>query len=861
LSEVHSSTHRPPPVPPRIPDHEVLRCIGRGSYGEVWMARAVTGVLRAVKVVRRQDFELERTFEREFEGIKSFEPISRSHPGMIDILHVGRNVNEGFYYYVMELADDRYGGRAINPADYECRTLGTDRRDRDLGQLEMDSITEIGLLLADALAHLHHHGLIHRDVKPSNIVFVDGVAQLADIGLVAAYGQRTYVGTEGFVPPEGPGTPQADTYSLGMVLYELSTGRDRLEFPAVPADMSQLGDKKKWRALNEVICKACAPEPRQRYPHADDMAEDLRRVLEGRTRKKRGLLRRKRFWLAAAALVVLATQARKTPPPDPRPTTTPTPPPVTPQVEKPLLVGPPIPPPPRVGRAHFVTEPLGAEVIIAGQSRGVTPLDLNTLPEGETTVTLRLPHYREVTRSILIDPETAAKLSEPMKFWSPPTPGERWLNSLGLVFLPSGTEHIAALPTTREHFVKASDDEFREGEVLEWKPAGAEETSFIVFVPRKDAEAYRDWIERRDREMGFFGEDHFYRIEEVTEGISPTRDDKTPDHLAFRLVAGLRLFGDVLITSNPEGAEVFEGGKSIGFTPIPLTHRPIGSLEVELKLGGFLPAKLGGEIRANEKLELEATLERSLLAVFDKEWQNSLGMIFHPINGLQFSIWETRVKDYDAFLAATPGRTHSTDLDQAPDHPVVAVDRNDAIAFCKWLTQKERRDGLLEKNWEYRLPSDLEWSTAAGIPTERGDTPFQRNSRIRGVYPWGYLWPPPGGSGNFADQSAAGKVTIEKRGERLLSGNDGFTFTAPVGSFAPSPEGLYDLAGNVWEWVLEDFDEGNGNSNYSTYGVLRGGGWSDYKKENLLSSFRNALQVNLRESHLGFRVVLAASKK
>ena len=221
----------------------------------------------------------------------------------------------------------------------------------------------------------------------------------------------------------------------------------------------------------------------------------------------------------------------------------------------------------------------------------------------------------------------------------------------------------------------------------------------------------------------------------------------------------------MVITSTPAGAEILEEGKSIGFTPLKLRHRAVGPLRVQLKLSGFLPAKLGGEIGANETLELGATLERSLLAVFDREWQNSLGMIFHPVGGVQFSIWETRVKDYDAFITATR-RPHSTDLDQAPDHPVVAVDREDAMAFCRWLTQKEIRDGMLEKDWEYRLPTDLEWSAAAGIPTERGKwkTPGDRNSRIRGVYPWGYLWPPPPGSGNFADQSAAGKVTLDKPG-------------------------------------------------------------------------------------------------
>lgn len=104
-----------PDAPPRIPDHEVLRCIGKGSYGEVWLARSVTGALRAVKVVRRSDFELDRTFEREFEGIMRFEPISRDHPGLVHVLHVGRNDDEGFYYYVMELGDDRETGSRVSP--------------------------------------------------------------------------------------------------------------------------------------------------------------------------------------------------------------------------------------------------------------------------------------------------------------------------------------------------------------------------------------------------------------------------------------------------------------------------------------------------------------------------------------------------------------------------------------------------------------------------------------------------------------------------------------------------------------------------------------------------------------------------
>lgn len=846
-----------PLAPPRIPDHEVLRCIGRGSYGEVWMARAVTGALRAVKVVRRVDFEMERTFEREFEGIRSFEPISRSHPGLIDILHVGRNVEEGFYFCVMELADDRYRGRSIVPAEYEPRTLGTDKKDVD--KLPLDNTIEVGLLLADALAHLHQHGLIHRDVKPSNVIFIDGVAQLADIGLVAAYGQRTYVGTEGFVPPEGPGTPQADTYSLGMVLYELSTGRDRMEFPAVPDDLASLGDKKKWRALNEVICRACAPNPRERYPDAHDMAEDLRRVLDGRRSKKRSFLRRKRFWLGTAlAYFLVLDWAHKTQVRSESdlagagaPVVV-----VRPPEANPELFGPPEPPPPKLGQLRVTSEPSGAEVWIDGIRRGATPLDLEKIPVGEVQFILRLPQYREVNKIATIVENNRTENATRLEFWSPPQPGLPWRNSLGLEFAPQGEEHVAVLPTTRDHFVQAHGGVFSEGEVLPWTPPGGSEPIYIVFVPEKDAETYRAWMEAQDREKGYFRKDNFYRIEELDDGISPTRDDLTRDHLVFRLVAGLRQYGFAEIDSTPRGAAVFENGTQIGVTPLALERRLVGPLEVELRLPGFHSVRLAGEIKASERLALKEELERSLLAVFDQEWQNSLGQIFRPVGDLQFCIWETRVKDYDIFIAQT-GRSHVSDIDQSPDHPVIAVDRADAEAFCRWLTEKERREGRLEKSWAYRLPTDGEWSQAVGIPSERGDSPGERNSRIRGVYPWGYEWPPPLGSGNFADQSATGIVTLEKPGDKLLPSTDAFAYTAPAGSFAPSKNGLHDLGGNVWEWVREDFGGSGAASNFSAYGVVRGGSWSNYHKDTLLSSFRNAVPVIRKDSNIGFRIVLA----
>jgi len=105
---------------PHIPDHALLRRIGEGSYGEVWLARNVMGTLRAVKIVHRASFDHDRPYEREYAGIQKFEPVSRNHNGFVDILQIGRDDEAGYFYYVMELAD---GANSSTPVAADVRRL------------------------------------------------------------------------------------------------------------------------------------------------------------------------------------------------------------------------------------------------------------------------------------------------------------------------------------------------------------------------------------------------------------------------------------------------------------------------------------------------------------------------------------------------------------------------------------------------------------------------------------------------------------------------------------------------------------------------------------------------------------------
>ena len=233
------------------------------------------------------------------------------------------------------------------------------------------------------------------------------------------------------------------------------------------------------------------------------------------------------------------------------------------------------------------------------------------------------------------------------------------------------------------------------------------------------------------------------------------------------------------------------------------------------------------------------------------DYVNSLGVefVFVPGTKVLFSIWDARVQDYRAYADANPGveaSWKSPSFKQEEDHPVVKVSWEDAQIFCRWLTAKERKEGKIGQNQQYRLPTDAEWSIAVGLGEEKGITPAEKSGKVQGVYPWGKQWPPPPGAGNYADETAKKR---HPDWTTIPGYDDGYVNTSPVGSFAANRYGLYDMGGNVWQWCedwLNDTDR-----------VLRGASWGIHDPWALLSSFRGRSSPDERNFAAGFRCVLA----
>jgi WD40 repeat protein/serine/threonine protein kinase len=307
---------------PQVSDYEIIRRVGTGAFGDVWLARAkATQRYRAIKLVCRSRFPRERLYETEFAGLKRFEEISREHAGFIDILHVSRNDQAGCFSYVMELADDLVAGQIFDLEKYVPRTLSSELERRQaanaagIGRFTPAECVQVGLSITSALTALHEDALVHRDIKPSNIVFVRGVAKLADVGLVAELKRTaddsTLIGSPPFMEERVHGTAQGDLYGFGKVLYVIATGRGPQDWPQLPRDLETIEDLETFRELIAISRKACHPELSVRYKSAEEIHSELLLLRVGHSVRRLRRLERleagvKRFGAAALVIAGLA---------------------------------------------------------------------------------------------------------------------------------------------------------------------------------------------------------------------------------------------------------------------------------------------------------------------------------------------------------------------------------------------------------------------------------------------------------------------------------------------------------------------------------------------------------------------------
>ena len=317
-------------------------------------------------------------------------------------------------------------------------------------------------------------------------------------------------------------------------------------------------------------------------------------------------------------------------------------------------------------------------------------------------------------------------------------------------------------------------------------------------------------------------------------------------------------FGRLALTSTPSPAQVFEGDVLLGSTPLILPKIKAGDYVFEVRYPGYKTEMVKGTLKQGESKNFNVKLKNISAVIFGKVWENTLKMKLVPLGHSMLGATEVRRRDFREFvidqkLPMVPER--QLDLATDLDKPVTFVNRADAEAFCAWLTQKEQASEIIEGDHRYRLPFDDEWSMAANLPREKGDSPSERNLRVGGIYPWGFSWPPVPKPGNLFDQSAAKTAGSGAKG--IEGYNDGQAGVADVGSFKADWRGVFDLSGNVWEWVQDDF--GGGDAKTKTFGTCRGGSWMTSDQLELLASFRRGVAADQRASDIGFRVLLSDS--
>ena len=254
----------------RLDDWRLLGSVGKGSFGEVFLAQDTKGNRRALKVFYPFGDD-RRTFDIEYDGMEQAQRLEEQ-PHLVPVESVVRS--KYCIYYTMPLAD------ALGDDPYAPYTLYNRMTKKDLAEEEL---LEIAAAVLEALAFLHGKGLVHRDVKPDNILRVNGVWRLGDLGSITVRRPRSFTGTPGFYPEKKNFRADAasDLYALGKTLYCAATGMKPEEYPLVPEPY----DYDRYPYIRKLYRSAVEGK----YKTAAEMRKDVEDVRLERTHRLKGI--------------------------------------------------------------------------------------------------------------------------------------------------------------------------------------------------------------------------------------------------------------------------------------------------------------------------------------------------------------------------------------------------------------------------------------------------------------------------------------------------------------------------------------------------------------------------------------------
>jgi formylglycine-generating enzyme required for sulfatase activity len=482
------------------------------------------------------------------------------------------------------------------------------------------------------------------------------------------------------------------------------------------------------------------------------------------------------------------------------------------------------------------TIPAGATVSIDGEELGTTPL-VTSLLEGERALLIKLAAYKAVTQKI----DVTARQRQTL-------PTITLVPADGLVLLESNPSDAGvtlngeykgqtplelSLPPTTVHQLRFFKNGYQDArQELRTQPAG--ESSVTVSLKPITTEV-KVQLQPNDATL-------------YVNGQNMGTGSRSLQMLASSQTIEVRRDGYVSYTTN--------------FTPRPGLNQllEIKLKSIEQQRIDSIPPTLTNAAGQELKLIYPGTFEMGSSRRESGRQANEVLRKVELTQPFYLSLKEVTNEQFALF-----DKEHSSGIVEGQtlanlEQPVVRVSWEQAAAFCNWLSAQEGlqpfydiEDGAVSgfhpESTGYRLPSEAEWEWVARI-NDNPDKPLR--------YGWGDAAPPPPERfGNFADKNTASFL-----GRVLLDYNDGYTLTAPVGSFAPNSHGFYDMSGNAAEWVHDYYGAGGFSGSQAerdplgpttgTYHVIKGSSWAHGTVTELRLAFRD--YNNIPRDDVGFRV-------